>query len=74
MKLPFRNKEPDLAWAPRDRADTAGNPTVVLEVAVFNESEEELLAEGSEWLTLPDTQVSINVGIGPFINVAPAAY
>lgn len=67
VKLPFRNKEPDFAWAPRDRADMAGNPTVVLEVAVFNESEE-LLAEGSEWLTLPDTQVSINIGIGPFIT------
>lgn len=48
VKLPFRNKEPDFAWAPRDRADMAGNPTVVLEVAVFNESEEELLAEGSD--------------------------
>jgi hypothetical protein len=36
---------------------TDGLPTVVLEVAVFNETEEELLAEGSEWLDLPTTQV-----------------
>ena len=32
-------------------------PSVVLEVAVFNESETELLNEGSEWLDLPDVQV-----------------
>ena len=37
-----------------------GVPTVVLEVGVFNESEEELLAEGSEWLDLPTTQVRHN--------------
>ena len=29
----------------------------MLEVAVFNESETELLNEGSEWLDLPDVQV-----------------
>ena len=34
-----------------------GVPTVVLEVGVFNETEEELLAVGSEWLDLPTTQV-----------------
>ncbi len=32
----------------------------MLEVAVFNETEEELLAEGSEWLDLPTTQVRYN--------------
>ena len=32
-------------------------PSVVLEVAVFNESETELLNEGSEWLDVPDVQV-----------------
>ncbi len=37
-----------------------GVPTVVLEVGVFNETEEELLAAGSEWLDLPTTQVCYN--------------
>jgi hypothetical protein len=37
-----------------------GVPTVVLEVGVFNETEEELLAVGSEWLDLPTTQVCYN--------------
>ena len=37
-----------------------GVPTVVLEVGVFHETEEELLAEGSEWLDLPTTQVRCN--------------
>lgn len=32
-------------------------PSVVLEVAVFNKSETELLNEGNEWLDLPDMQV-----------------
>lgn len=34
-------------------------PSVVLEVAVFSESETELLNEGSEWLDLPDVQVGL---------------
>ncbi|DBB11326.1 TPA: hypothetical protein ACH3X3_006754 [Trebouxia sp. C0006] len=56
--LPTRRKEPDYAWAPRGHTHTHtdGLPTVVLEVAVFNETEEDLLAEGSEWLDLPTTQ------------------
>lgn len=58
VKLTSRSKEPDFAWAPQDQLTMDGNPTVVLEVAVFHESEEELLAEGSEWLSLPETQVS----------------
>ncbi len=58
--LPTRRKEPDYAWAPRGHTHTDGVPTVVLEVAVFNETEEELLAEGSEWLDLPTTQVRYN--------------
>ena len=57
VKLPSRSKEPDFAWAPDDQLAVDGKPTVVLEVAVFHESEEELLAEGSEWLSLPETQV-----------------
>lgn len=45
------------AWAPRGQIPMNGVPTVVLEVGVFNETEEELLAVGSEWLDLPTTQV-----------------
>ena len=37
-----------------------GVPTVVLEVGIFNKTAEELLAEGSEWLDLPTTQVRHN--------------
>ena len=57
VKLPCRSKEPDFAWAPDDQLAVDGKPTVVLEVAVFHESEEELLAAGNEWLSLPETQV-----------------
>ncbi len=45
------------ATRPHTHTHTDGLPTVVLEVAVFNETEEDLLAEGSEWLDLPTTQV-----------------
>lgn len=55
--LATRRKEPDYAWAPRGHTPMDAMPTVVLEVGVFNESEEELLIEGSEWLDLPTTQV-----------------
>ncbi|KAL0048558.1 hypothetical protein WJX82_005844 [Trebouxia sp. C0006] len=63
--LPTRRKEPDYAWAPRGHTHTHtdGLPTVVLEVAVFNETEEDLLAEGSEWLDLPTTQIVILVKV-----------
>lgn len=57
VALSFRNKEPDFAWIPADLAAMDAAPSVVLEVAVFNESETELLNEGSEWLDLPDVQV-----------------
>ena len=45
------------AWIPADLAAMEAAPSVVLEVAVFNESETKLLNEGSEWLHLPDVQV-----------------
>ncbi len=57
VALSFRKKEPDFAWIPADLAAMDAAPSVVLEVAVFNESETELLNEGSEWLDLPDMQV-----------------
>ncbi|DBB04799.1 TPA: hypothetical protein ACH3X3_010091 [Trebouxia sp. C0006] len=44
------------AWIPADLAAMEAAPSVVLEVALFNESETELLNEGSEWLHLPDVQ------------------
>ena len=55
--LSFRNKEPDFAWIPADLAAVDASPSVVLEVAVFNENETELLHEGREWLDLPEVQV-----------------
>lgn len=58
VALSIRNKEPDFAWIPADLAAMDAAPSVVLEVAVFNESETELLNEGNEWLDLPDLQVS----------------
>lgn len=58
VKLPSRSKEPDFAWVPQDQLTFDAKPTAVLEVAVFHESEEEVLAEGHEWLSLPETQVS----------------
>ena len=57
VALTFRHKEPDFAWIPADLAAMGAAPSVVLEVAAFNESETELLDEGSEWLDLPDVQV-----------------
>lgn len=47
----------DLAWVARDYAPMDGVPSVVLEVAIFNEDEAELEAEGSEWMYLPQVQV-----------------
>lgn len=57
VALTFRNKEPDFAWISADLAAMDAAPSVVLEVAVFNKSETELLNEGNEWLDLPDMQV-----------------
>lgn len=62
VQLAFRNKEPDFAWIPADLAAVDAAPSVVLEVAVFNEDEIELLNVGSEWLDLPEVQV------GPLIS------
>ncbi|KAL0026206.1 hypothetical protein WJX77_002194 [Trebouxia sp. C0004] len=63
VALPFRNKEPDFAWIPADLAAMDAALSVVLEVAVFNESDIELLDEGSEWLDLPDVQAAILVKV-----------
>lgn len=63
VALSFRNKEPDFAWIPADLAAIDAAPSVVLEVAVFNESETELLNAGSEWLDLPDVQAAILVKV-----------
>ena len=57
VALSFRSKKPDFACIPSDLAAMDAAPSVVLEVAVFNESETELLSEGSEWLDHPDVQV-----------------
>lgn len=55
IELPRRVKEPDYSWIPSDCL--ANDPTVVAEVAVFHETEEELLAAGYEWLEQPGIQV-----------------
>ncbi len=57
VALETRNKECDFAWIASDYAPMDGVPAVVLEVAVFNENETELEAEGSEWMDLPQVQV-----------------
>ncbi len=57
VALETRNKECDCAWVASDCASMDGVPSVVLEVAVFNESEVELEAEGSEWMDLLQVQV-----------------
>ena len=57
VALSFRNQEPEFAWIPADLAAMDAAPSVVLEVAVFNESETELLNEGSERLDLAEVQV-----------------
>lgn len=57
VALETRNKECDFTWVASDCASMDGVPSVVLEVAVFNESETELQAEGSEWMDLPQVQV-----------------
>ena len=57
VSLATRRKEPDFAWAPKGQTTVNGVPTVVLEVGVFNETEEELLEVAREWLDMPTTQV-----------------
>ena len=57
VTLATRRKEPDFAWAPAGQIIMNGVPAMVLEVAVFNETKEELLEAGREWLDLPTTQV-----------------
>ena len=56
VELAARVKEPDFAWRPRGSSTI--DPTVVFEVAVYHETEEELLAAGYEWLERPGIQVS----------------
>jgi len=57
VALETRNKECDCAWVASDLASMDSVPSVVLEVAVFNEDQTELEAEGSEWMDLLQVQV-----------------
>lgn len=59
VNLRTRRKEPDYAWIPECKMSMNAVPSVVLEVAVFHETAQELLEEGSEWLEMPQTQVKI---------------
>lgn len=57
VALETRNKECDYAWLASDLASMDSVPSIILEVAVFNEDETELEAEGSEWMDLLQVQV-----------------
>jgi hypothetical protein len=57
VALETRSKECDYAWIASDLASMDSVPSVVLEVAVFNEDETELEAAGSEWMDLLQVQV-----------------
>lgn len=57
VALETRNKACHYAWVASDLASMDSVPSVVLEVAVFNEDETELEAEGSEWMDLLQVQI-----------------
>ena len=57
VALEAQSKECDHAWIASDLASMDSVPSVVLEVAVFNEYETELEAAGSEWMDLLQVQV-----------------
>lgn len=63
VALETRNKECDYAWVASDLASMDSVPSVILEVAVFNEDETELEAEGSEWMDLLQVQAAILVKV-----------
>ncbi|KAL0020442.1 hypothetical protein WJX77_003535 [Trebouxia sp. C0004] len=63
VALETRNKECDYAWVASDLASMDSVPSVILEVAVFNEDETELEAEGSEGMDLLQVQAAILVKV-----------
>ena len=54
VNLPLQSKAPDFGWAAQAQLAVDGRPTTVLEVTVCHESEEDILAEASAWMSLSE--------------------